>query len=104
MLQYFPLQSYAWPTVILKDNVVTLVQAAARTHQSLPTIGFQVGTFGEQKDLNGTPCFGALAQQARRYDPALISDQEITGSQVCANITKMAMLQSARFSLEHQQA
>jgi hypothetical protein len=103
-LQYFPLQSHVRSTIILKNNVVILVQAAARTHQCFPIIGSQVGTFGEQKDLDGTPRFGSLAQQARRYDPALVGDQEITGSQVCADITKVVMLQSACFSLEHQQA
>src|SRR6266446_2870256 len=67
-------------------------------------VGSQVWAFGQQQHLHRSTCLGASAQETCREHATLVSDEQITGTQVGTNLVKMPMLQCSRGSLDDQQA
>src|SRR5579885_1136611 len=87
-----------------KEYARPFAQAATWPHQRLPDIRPKIWPLGQQENLNVAAGFSATAQQACRNDAALVGNQQVTGTQIVANIAKMTMGERAGCTIDYEQA
>src|SRR5438552_8644660 len=89
---------------IIKENTCTFTKATTGAYKRFPVIVTHVRTFGKQQEFDGPTCLSALSKQACRYDAALVSDEQIAGAQVVADVMEVPMSQRSRGALHDEQA